>query len=78
MHKHKFKITGHGCMVVGSSKNPCDITYECECKEKFSLQTSVSGHKFLPNQFETQTASEPRKRANEDIDSTLLGEDIIN
>lgn len=55
-----------------TNKYPCDIKYKCECGEYFTLITSITGHRYLPNSFETQPPSEQRQVVNEMIDETKL------
>ena len=72
MHKHLFKNTGGGCLIKPNDNFPCDDTYECKCGEKFKLRTSVAGHRYLPEKFETQEMSEIKKLEQDEINKAII------
>ena len=72
MHKHSFTQAGGGCMVVGTDKFPCDVTYKCSCGEKFELMTNRDGYTYLPESFETKEPSETHKKTIEDINHATI------
>lgn len=76
MHKHSFKQTGGGCMVRGGEKYPCDIDYECECREKFTLLTTSNGFTQLPERFTTQPKSETHQETLNSINEAVIGGEL--
>lgn len=76
MHKHLFKNVGGGCMLMGNEKFPCDDKFQCECGENFEVRTTIVGHTFLPEQWETQPMSEIKAKELESIRDIQLGGEI--
>jgi len=73
MHKHKFKNIGGGCMMQGTDpKKCCDDTYKCECGEKFTVYSSMTGHQYLPEVIESEEMSEIKKAEQEAINNALV------
>ena len=57
-HKHLFKNIGGGCLIDITNPLACDDHYACECGLDFKLKTSHTGHRYLPEQFESLQMSE--------------------
>lgn len=54
-----FKKTGGGCMMTGDdTEKCCDIDYKSNKGEKFTVYTSQTGYRYLPNTFEVQEPTE--------------------
>jgi hypothetical protein len=75
-HKHLFKNIGGGCaMPVSNNYNPkscCDDDYKCDCGEKFTVYSSMTGHRFLPESFLSKNISEIKKAEQEAITDAFL------
>lgn len=76
IHKHLFKNVGGGCGTLITGIDPkvcCDDDYECKCGEKFRVFSSMTGHRYLPESFETREMSEIKSAEQELINDTFLG-----
>lgn len=76
-HKHLFINKGGGCampMVPNyDPKKCCDDDYACKCGEKFTVYSSMTGHRYLPESFETQEMSEAKSAEQEMINDEIIG-----
>ena len=75
-HKHIFKNVGGGCgMPVMKDYDPkicCDDDYECACGERFRVYSSMKGHRYLPESFESVEMSNIKSKEQEMINDTFL------
>ena len=75
-HKHLFKNTGGGCAMPAvpnyNPKNCCDDDYKCSCGEKFTIYSSMTGHRYLPETIESIEMSEIKTAEQEMITDNYL------
>ena len=71
-HIHKFKNIGGGMSFVEKSEFNCDDEYKCECGIGFKLLTTITGHRYLPQEFYFEEPNEIKKAELDAIGDVLI------
>ena len=72
-HIHKFKNIGGGMNMIDGGEFPCDDDYKCECGILFTLKSTITGHRYLPESWEYIPSTEIKQAELDTIGDVLMG-----
>ena len=66
--------------MVDGGEYPCDDDFACECGIKFTVKSTITGHRYLPESWEFILPTEIKQKELDTIGDVLMGlspEEII-
>jgi len=76
MRKITFKQVGSGCALPSVSnydpKRSCDVHYKADNGEEFRVYTSMTGNRYLPEEFTVMEMSEIKQAEQDAINEEII------